>query len=124
MFNHLTSSASQSFFGRIIAGFKGLQYLRVLVDENSAFFGGKDAPTYIKATDGPITTADYAYVIADVDSTFTTLADSEGENMLTGNYLGSFVAATTLKELRIIRAKKDRKIKSVTMATGAVWGIK
>lgn len=122
MFKHFNTEQSANLFGRIIASVKDFAYLRVKVEANSAFFGGDNAPKYYKAGD-TIEDANGAYIMADSDTTFTELTDSENKNMLANSYLGNFISTTTLKEGRIIKANIDKKIKKIVINTGAIWVI-
>jgi len=122
MFKHFNTEQSASLFGRIIATVQNFAYLRVKVDANSAFFGGDNAPKYYKAGD-TIADCNGSYLIADADTTFTELTDSEDKNMLGNSYLGNFISATVLKEGRIIKANMDKKIKKIVVNTGAIWVI-
>lgn len=122
MFKHLNTDGSVNLFGRIIASVKDFAYLRVKVDSNSAFFGGDNAPKYYKAGD-TIDDCNGSYLMADADTTFTELTDSEDKNMLANSYLGNFISSTVLKEGRIIKANMDKKIKKIIVNTGAIWVI-
>jgi hypothetical protein len=119
MFNHLNSNTSSSLFQRIILAIKEKSFLRIIVDENSAFFGGSDAPIFIQVGE-TVDDLQGAFIVADADTKFTTLEDDAGVNMLL-SYMGSFTSASTLKENRIIRAANNKKIKKVVLTSGAIW---
>ncbi len=120
MFNHLNSNSSNSLFERIILFIKDKSFLRIIVDENSAFFGGSDAPIFIQAGE-TVDNLQGAFIVADADTKFTLLEDDDNKSMLANNYMGTFTSTSTLKENRIIRAANNRKIKKVTVTSGAIW---